>query len=67
MKKQNDPGKKAPADLPDVKKIEKKIQTDNNKKTTEVPDTPDDESYKKPPREMPERPDENEVETPKGQ
>ena len=35
IKKQKDPGKKTPADLPDVKKIEKQIQTDNQKKPTD--------------------------------
>lgn len=63
MKKQQDSGNKVPVDVPDIRKVEKKIQTENRKKITEVPEVPDEEPSKKSPEEMPERKEDNEVDT----
>jgi len=55
--------RKGQDDFPDVKKIEKRIATENNKKLTEVPDNvPDEESNPASPVEVPERKEENEIE-----
>lgn len=50
--KNTNPDKKGKPEFPDIKKIEKNIQP-GNKKVVEVPDTPDDTAYKKPPDEIP--------------
>jgi len=66
MKKQNnEPDKKTPVDIPDIRKVEKRIQTENKKKITEVPEVPNEEPYTKLPGEIPERKDDNEVDTQK--
>jgi hypothetical protein len=64
MKKSEEKTKKSgKADFPDVKKIEKNIQTEGKKKVTEVPDNiPDEQASPGSPVEMPERNDENEIE-----
>ncbi|MFT3748514.1 MAG: hypothetical protein QM768_09370 [Agriterribacter sp.] len=65
MKKNKSPKKGGRADFPDVKKIEKKIQTENREKIIEVPDhDTGDKSNKPPPIEIPERKEEDEVEQP---
>lgn len=56
--KNRGPRKKGKAEFPDVKKIEKNIQS-GDKKITEVPEPPADIPYKQPPEEVPDiRPDE---------
>jgi len=51
---EEDPKKKANPDFPDIKKIEKGIQTENKKKLPEVPDNiPDEQSSPHAPEEVP--------------
>lgn len=65
MKKNKSPEKADKADFPDVKKIEKTIQTENRKKIIEVPDHgTSDKPYTPPLTEIPERKEEDEVEKP---
>ncbi|MFT3703248.1 MAG: hypothetical protein QM802_12800 [Agriterribacter sp.] len=60
---EQNPLKKNQNDFPDVKKIEKRIATENKKKLTEVPNNiPDEESNPASPVEVPERKEENEIE-----
>ncbi|MBN8785765.1 MAG: hypothetical protein J0I84_01600 [Terrimonas sp.] len=65
MKKNKSSEKGGKADFPDIKKIEKKIQTENLKKIIEVPDRDtDDKPNTLSPIEIPERKEEDEAEQP---
>ncbi|MCC6288038.1 MAG: hypothetical protein IT249_09140 [Chitinophagaceae bacterium] len=65
MKKNKSPEKGGKADFPDVKKIEKKIQTENQNKIIEVPDNDTGDKPNTPaPTEIPERKEEDEVDPP---
>ena len=55
--------KNGKTDFPDIKKIEKRIQTESGRKLTEVPDNiPDEQASPGSLVEVPERGEENEVE-----
>ena len=66
MKKRKPNAEKREKDsIPDIKKIEKSIQTENQRKMIEVPgDVPEDAAHPDSPEEIPERKEENETPPP---